>query len=74
MRNYSRAFGTYDELVEDLCNARQLYAETLMHHGDFVAKLIFAAFGIHDALTEEQIIESLRQMRKQAIRRKAGEE
>ncbi|MCP4493424.1 MAG: hypothetical protein GY820_39870 [Gammaproteobacteria bacterium] len=60
-------YGTYGELVAELRKTKQEYAKLLERQGRFVAEVTRAAFGHADALTCVQIIESLAEMRKEAM-------
>ena len=50
----------------ELSNLRREYAETLKRHGAFCEAITRAAFSHSDALTHEQIIDSLVQLRRTA--------
>ena len=38
---------------------------SMAHHGQFISDICYAAFGHRDALTDEQIVASLREMRRE---------
>lgn len=59
-------YGTYDELVAELRQTQRECRRMMEWHGNFLADLTWAAFGHRDALTHEQIIESLRELRRTA--------
>lgn len=56
-----------DKLME-LSKIKKEYAESLMRHGEFCAQVTLAAFGHSNALTHDQIIDSLRELRREARR------
>ena len=51
-----------DQLME-LDSIREEYASSLRIHGNFCASVTLAAFGHSDALTYDQILESLQELR-----------
>lgn len=52
------------EQAMELSKLRKEYADTLQRNGDFCAAVTLAAFGHSDALTHDQIVCSLRELRR----------
>jgi len=54
-----------DDLETELAAATVEHVRSMAHHGQFISDICYAAFGHRDALTDEQIVASLREMRRE---------